>query len=313
MVGVKLGKIKERWGKKFVDKRDWPVYNGHLVKRGEYWLDFEFVERWDVELERMNDGKVGKPFQFPDSLIELQAIWHTHRLGYRMIKGITRELSEIGRLPAYNDYSTVNRRVNRLNLKLALPKNKNLVLFSDGTGLQAVAGGEYLREKYGKKNRRWVQIIILGDPVTKEPVSFEVNIIPASEPESTVRQLERLDAQGADIARVGGDGAMDEMNLWNLLEKKGWSPVIKPDKNAVENSKNELRNKQVKKRNKTGYKRWAKRIKYGCRWPATEGIFSALKRMFGEHLAAKSELGMLQEAGLKVWAYQKLKRYGEAA
>ena len=259
----------------------------------------------------MNIGKVGKPYDYPNSLIRLQAIWHTKQLDYRMIEGITRQLCEIGQLPAYNNYSTVNRRVNKLDLKLDLPEGKNLILHSDGTGFQAVAGGEYLREKYGKKNRRWVQVIILGDPVTKEPVSFEVNIIQASESESTRRQLERLDSEGADIAGAGGDGAMDDMRLWDLIEKKKWIPVIKPDKNAKEDSENELRNKTVKERNKLGYKRWAKKNRYGFRWPATEGIFSASKRMFGEQLAAKSECGMIQEAGLKVWAYQRMKRYGE--
>ena len=259
----------------------------------------------------MNIGKVGKPYDYPNSLIRLQAIWHTKQLDYRMIEGITRQLCEIGQLPAYNNYSTVNRRVNKLDLKLDLPEGENLILHSDGTGFQAVAGGEYLREKYGKKNRRWVQVIILGDPVTKEPVSFEVNIIQASESESTRRQLERLDSEGADIAGAGGDGAMDDMRLWDLIEKKKWIPVIKPDKNAKEDSENELRNKTVKERNKLGYKRWAKKNRYGFRWPATEGIFSALKRMFGEQLAAKSERGMIQEAGLKIWAYQRMKRYGE--
>ncbi len=303
----------KRWGKKFVDKRDWPVYNEQLVKRGEYLLDMEWVEQWDTELERMNAGKNGPRFQYPNSLIELQAVWHAKNLPYRMIEGITRDLFKIGQLPEYNHYSTVNRRVNKLSLKLAVPKGNNLALFSDGSSLQAKAGGEYLREKYGKENRRWVQIIILGDPVTKEPVSFEVNIIQGSEPDSTQRQLEKLDEAGVDIESAGGDGAMDKMDLWNLLLKKGWIPVIKPDKNAVEDSENELRNKEVKERNKLGYKRWAKKHKYGLRWPATEGIFSAFKRMFGEQLSAKSELGMVQEAGLKVWAYQKLKRYGELA
>ncbi len=203
--------------------------------------------------------------------------------------------------------------MNKLSLKLALPKGDKLVLHSDGTGLQAKAGGEYLREKYGKKNRRWVQIIIWGDPVTKEPVSFEVNIIQGSEPDSARRQLEQLDEAGVDIAGVGGDGAMDEMRLWDIIEKKRWIPVIKPDKNAREDSENELRNKVVKERNKLGYKRWAKKNKYGFRWPATEGIFSAFKRMFGEELRATSIQGMLQEAGSKVWAYQRMKRYGELA
>ena len=60
-----------------------------------------------------------------------------------------------------------------------------------------------------------------------------------------------------------------------------------------------------------GYKKWAKKNKYGFRWVATEGIFSAIKRIFGEQLAATSEIGLIQEAKIKIWAYQKIKRYGE--
>ena len=301
----------KRWGEKFVDERNWPVYNRQLVKRGEYWLDLEWVERWDVELAAMNAGKVGSPYQYPKSLIELQAFWHAFQLPYRMIQGITRKLFEFGRLPAVDHYSTVNRRTNQLDLKLLAPQGDNLMLFSDGTGLRAKAGGEYLREKYGKKNRRWVQVIILGDPVTKEPVSFEVNIVQGSEPESSKRQLEQLVEEGVDISGFGGDGAMDDFDVWDLLERIKLAPAVKPQVNARDDSKNELRNREVKERNKLGYERWAKKRCYGRRWPATEGIFSAFKRMFGEELAAKSVLGLLREAGLKVWAYQRLKRYGE--
>ena len=303
----------ERWGKAFKDTRNWPVYNSQLVRRGEYWLDLDWIENWNPELAEMNAGKIGHPYVFPDSLIELQAVWHAHRLPCRMIEGITVKLFEIGQLPAADHYSTVNRRVNKLTLKLLPPQGGKLMLYGDGSGLQAKAGGEYLREKYGKKNRRWVQVIILGDPVTKEPVSFEVNIVQGSEPESSKRQLKELAEAGVDIAGFGGDGAMDDFDLWDLLEKMEWSPAIKPQVNAREDSKNGLRNQEVKKRNKVGYKRWAKKRRYGRRWPATEGIFSAFKRMFGEELAAKSVWGMLQEAGLKVWAYQRLKRFGELA
>ncbi len=307
-----LKKKRKRWGKKFIDKRDWPTYNEQLVKQGEYLLAIDFVEGWNDELESMNADKVGARYNFPNSLIELQAVWHAKRLPYRMIEGMTRDLSKIGQLPAYNDYSTIHRRVNKLEFTLAPPQGENIVVFSDGTGMQAVAGGEYLREKYGKKNRRWVQIIILGDAKTHEPISYEVNIIPESEAESTERQLVRLLKDGVPIVAAGGDGAMDCMRLWNFCDEQGIKPVIKPDKNARTDTDSNLRNGVVKSRNKLGYKRWAKKNRYGFRWPATEGIFSAKKRMFGEQLAATSEKGMIQEASSKIWAYQKLKRYGEA-
>jgi hypothetical protein len=189
-------KLRKRWGQRFVDKRNWQEYNEQLVVRGEFLLDLDWVESWHAELEQMNEDKVGRPYLFPKSLIELQAVLHAKKIDYRMIEGVTRKLCEIGQLPDYNDYSTVNRRVNQLDLKIAPPKSNNLVVFSDGTACQAVAGGEYLREKYGKKNRRWVQIVILGDPETKEPVSFEVNIIQESEADSTQRQLKRLKENG---------------------------------------------------------------------------------------------------------------------
>src|SRR3989344_3094541 len=305
-------KHRKRWGKKFIDRRDWPVYNGQLVKRGEYLLALDFVEHWHDELDDMNVGKRGSPYQFPTSLIELQAIWSAKRIPCRMVEGMPRELAKMGQLPDYNNYTTVNRRVNKLAFTLAPPQGENIIVFSDGTGLQAVNGGEYLREKYGKKNRRWIQIVLLGDAKHHEPISYEVRLIPSSEPESTKRQLVALLKQGTNITAAGGDGALDEKNLWNFCQDQNIKPILKPDRNALDDTDCALRNREVKKRNKIGYKKWAKQRGYGHRWPATEGINSAIKRIFGEQLLATSEQGLLHEAASKVWAYQRIKRYGEA-
>lgn len=304
---------KKRWGTIFKDTRKWPETNRRLVKRGEYLLDLDFIERWDEELMEMNKHKVGAPFQYPRSLIQLQAVWHAKSFSYRDIEGMTVRLVKMSQLPAYDDYSTANRRVNALALTLDVPAGNNLRIFTDGTSFQVIEGGEYLREKYGKKNRRWVQVVIWGDPQTKEPVSFDVNIVQESELASAREQLEQLIGAGIDIAAAGGDGAFDEIDLWNWLEYNQIEPVIKPDKNAITNSKSVLRNIAVKYRKKYGHKRWRKKTRYGERWIATEGIFSAVKRIFGEQLHARSEKGLIQEAGIKFWAYKRLKRYGEAA
>lgn len=304
-------KLQKRWGKKFMDKRIWQVYTEQLIKRGEYFLAVDFVEGWPDELNEMNHNKVGAPFLFPKTLIELQALWHAKRIPYRMIEGMTRDLVKFGQLPMYDDYSTANRRINQLEFALEIPQGENVVVFSDGTGLQAVNGGEYLREKYGKKNRRWIQIIMLGDAKHHEPISYEVRLIPASEAESTEQQLAELLKKDVDIVAAGGDGAMDNKSLWNFCEEQNLEPIIKPDKNALDDTDCTLRNQQVKERNKVGYKKWSRRHKYGQRWPATEGIFSAIKCIFGEQLLATSEKGMLKEASSKIWAYQRIKRYGE--
>ncbi|MBI4981496.1 IS5 family transposase [Candidatus Woesearchaeota archaeon] len=302
---------KTRWGDSYFDKRDWKTYTEQLVKRGEFFLDLDVIESWEEELYRMNLGKIGAPYQFPNSLIELQAVWHAKRIPCRMIEGMTRRLAEFGKVPNYNDYTTANRRINKLACQLVVPTGNNLTLFSDGTGLQVVESGEYLREKYGKKNRRWVQVVILGDPETKEPVSFEVNLIQGSELDSAKRQLAELKLK-KNISYFGGDGTYDEIALWNWLVYNRIEPIIKPDRNAIVPSGSRERDKNVKERNDLGYDLWAREHGYGDRWPATEGIFSAVKRIFGEQIHAISERGIIQEAKIKFWAYQRIKRYGEA-
>lgn len=303
---------QERWGKKFIDKRDWPECNERLVKRGEYFLALDFVGKWNEELDAMNRGKVGAPYRFPTSLIELQAVWHAKSVPYRMIEGMTRSVCRLAQIPNYNHYSTANRRVNKLDLKLELPADDgSLRIFCDGTGLQVVEGGEYLRDKYGKKNRRWIQVVLWGDAETKEPVSFEVNLVQSSELKNGRKQLEAIVKQRR-VEAAGGDGSFDDIDFWKWLEEHGITPLIKPDKNARTDSGSFARNYAVLYRNKHGHEAWSQMSSYGFRWPATEGIISATKRIFGEQIHARTEIGMLQEAKIKFWAYQKLKRYGEA-
>jgi hypothetical protein len=38
-----------RWGKNYVDKRNWAEYNESLVRRGEVLLDFDLLDKWDEE------------------------------------------------------------------------------------------------------------------------------------------------------------------------------------------------------------------------------------------------------------------------
>lgn len=305
-------KMNKRWGEKPQDNRNWPEYNRQLVRRGKYWLDLDWVKTWEAELDEMNLNKLGHPYEYPTSLIVMQGVWHTHNIPYRMIQGITIQLYHMAKLPKYNHYSTACRRVNCLDISLGVPSSKNLALFSDGSGFQAIEGGEYLREKYGKKNRRWVQVIILADPVTKEPVSFEVNVVPRSEADSAQHQMDNLIDHGVDIDSFGGDGGFDSLKLWKFLEQNRIRPIIKPQKNARTDTTSSWRNINARFLNENGYQAWASKLKYGLRWPATEGIFSAIKRMYNEQLRAKSEKGLIQEAKMKVWTYKTIKNYGEA-
>ena len=44
---------------------NWRNYNESLVKRGEILLNFDVIDNWNSELEKMNEGKKGGKFVYP--------------------------------------------------------------------------------------------------------------------------------------------------------------------------------------------------------------------------------------------------------
>ena len=68
---------------------DWPSYNESLVRRGQVLLDFDVLDGWDHELSQMNPGKVGEPYCYPDSFIELLGYMRAYfHLPYRQTQGV---------------------------------------------------------------------------------------------------------------------------------------------------------------------------------------------------------------------------------
>jgi len=46
---------------------NWTSYNESLVRRGEVILDFDIIDGLYVEFERMNEGKRGATYDYPNS------------------------------------------------------------------------------------------------------------------------------------------------------------------------------------------------------------------------------------------------------
>ena len=89
--------------------------------------------------------------------------------------------------------------------------------------------------------------------------------------------------------------------------------AIKIRKNATTYlCRSRKRSQEVRDYMKLGYKKFAKKIKYGIRW-AIDNIFLSIKRKFGEDLRARSVIGLLAEAMQKVWAYDVMVSYAKNA
>ena len=301
---------QERWGKKHIDDRDWKRVNEELVVRGEFLLNLRWVEHWDWELAKMNNVKRGHPFEFPESLIEFQAVL-SQWIDCRGLEGVTRRLVMYTTLPKYNDYSTINRRINKVDTTLILPKEGLISVACDGSGMKRTNDGEYKHSMYGQGRKKYLKVIITANPHTKKLLCIEVNIEGDGPSEATAAQNHILELirDGYTIDAFYGDGGLDAIDLWLLLEQYNIAPVIKPDRNAVDDGESVSRNSAVKFIANYGYKAWAKKRKYGMRWPGTEGEFSAVKRKFGDSTRAQKLENMCHSIKLKFWAYDRMQQY----
>lgn len=303
----------KRWGKKREDKRDWPVYNEELVVRGEFLLDLDWVKSWHKELEEMNKGKRGHPYFFPNSLIELQAVWNQW-VGVRQIEGITRQLVAVAKLPDFNDYSTINRRVRKIEPCFELPKHGFCSVSTDGTGFKMHNAGEYRQIQYGGKERRWIKVVLSANPLTKDMLDLEVSIDGEgpSEPETAMQHMNNLWSFGIIIDKFWGDGSYDTIDMFNLLELHGTESAIPPRDNASKNANGSMRRvREVFEYQTKSWDDWASDKRYGLRWLGTEGIFSAVKGVFGEHTKAKTAENACLEVGRKFWAYERMRKYAK--
>ncbi len=81
-------------------------------------------------------------------------------LPYRQTEGIAQGHAE-GKVPSIPNYTTINRRINRLNIKIKDVDNKNkdfedeyIVIAIDSTGIKVTNRGQWMREKWHVKNKK---------------------------------------------------------------------------------------------------------------------------------------------------------------
>lgn len=295
---------KKRWGKRYKDTRDWKAYNKQLVKRGEFYINPSFLDTWLEETRAMNKGKVGQPYLYPHTLIAFLAILYAKAFDYRALEGIIYGLSQkLGSFPVIS-FSQIRRRIQKLPLRFS-PRGNHLIVGTDGTGVKVSNRGEWIRQKWAVR-RGWIKVVVMGD-IKGNIVDIRIGNEDLDE-HAASRGMLRNNHQHID--KLLGDGLYDARDNFHLCDQLGVEPVIKIRENASTRARGCLaRKREVLAYKKLGYKQWAKEKQYGMRWPSTEGIFSADKRMFGECVRSHKKRNMYHEATLKFWAYQQVKDY----
>jgi hypothetical protein len=281
---------------------NWAEYNDSLVRRGRIFIDLLFLKSYKVEGVK----KRGRPFVYPDSLIELYAaLKYLFHLPYRQLEGVIQGLSEYVKPIPTPDYTTLDRRINRLGLSFddKLVNSMDPVdIAIDSSGIKVHKSGGWITRKYGKK-KKYVKIHLAVNVKTREVVSMSVTTDEVHDSKEAKKLIDDA-SRKYDVKKAYMDGAYDSREIFRYLEARGIIPVIKVRRNSVLDGG--VRDKYVVMQ-LLHYDKWREKSGYGYRW-IVETVFSVFKRIFGEYVSAKKFENIVNEIILKMRIYNLLSR-----
>lgn len=280
---------------------NWRSYNESLVRRGEVMLDFDVIDGWHDELEKMNEGKEGALFRYPDSFVQLLGYMRAYfHLPYRQTEGVVK--AHARKVPSIPDYSTLCRRINSLDIRVDEEKvGNNIVIALDSTGIKVANRGEWMRHKWHVR-RGYLKIHVAVDVRKKKVVSMEVTSEEVHDSRVLKKLVDHASENNGDVSRVLADGAYDSKENFWYLSDRGIDAAIKVKKNSSGKSMGCYPRKLAVLQQLSDFDMWKRSVSYGHRWMA-ETVFSAMKRMFGEYVMARNYRNMAKEMFLKASLY----------
>jgi len=245
----------------------WSVYNQSLVRRGELLLAFDVIYNWDTELKEMNKDKIGEPFHYPNTFLLLLGYAKVYfHLPYRQTEGITQGHAK-EKVPSIPHYTTINRRINRLNIKVEdaitkeSTKDEYIIIAVDSTGIKVTNRGQWMRDKWNIRKKGYLKIHIAVDTKSKKIISLKVTDEHVHDSKMLPQFVEDITkSKNIAICKIIADGAYDSNTVFKCLTDSGILPCIKVRKNAKVNEKTNhiLRNLSVTSQ-KNNLQRWKDR------------------------------------------------------
>ncbi len=126
----------------------------------------------------MNKDKVGEPIRYPNTFLLLLGYAKVYfHLPYRQTEGIAQGHAH-GKVPSIPDYTTINMRINRLDIKIKDATDSNkfkddyLIIAIDSTGIKVTNRGQWMQGKWNIKNKKgYLKIHVAVNVKTKKILS----------------------------------------------------------------------------------------------------------------------------------------------
>lgn len=131
----------------------WPKYNESLVRRVDVHMDLSILDYWDGSLDRENEGKVGRSFEYPEEffvfLSKIRSLWNAP---FRELEGFVRKLSQLTGIFRPLSYVAIFHRIRKIpigkmidEINLDARDGKSVII--DFSGFKITESGDWLSTK----------------------------------------------------------------------------------------------------------------------------------------------------------------------
>lgn len=297
---------------------NWPEYNKSLIQRGliTLWLDQTTLAHWYYQGPRTAGGLFRYSEQCIQAALSLKSVF---RLAFRQTQGLIQSLLDVMKMevqvPSYTQLCRRQARINAFTPPMPPSESPGqpIYIVLDSTGLKVYGEGEWKVKKHGADKRRtWRKLHLAIDEATNELHAVEL----------TTNAISDADLAGPlvaaiiyPIARLSGDGAYDQVKVYDELERRRIEPVIPPRSNAViwtDEAGDDLihaRNEALRKIDCVGLAEWKRQIGYHRRSKAETGMFR-WKTTFGERLSTRLLANQQAEVRIKASCLNQFTKLG---
>ena len=302
------------------DKRDFSVDNDAMQAFEQRILDERWVGTVENELSAMNDGKFGRPFVFPDCVIEWGMLYRAaEKKNYRRAAGAVNYFLRKNGHPEISVTQFYDRAQSLAGDGLSADADDTRILGSgagnvekeedvsvavDSTGMSLRKYGGWLRKYHNKREEAngWIKVHVVVNTCTEEILAYVITDESCGDVTCMERLIEAAGNEGHQIDRIYADAAYDKIELWKKYGSEGieYCVNIKSSQTGkyagrtVRSNGCPLRAAHIRTIIKIGPEAWKKKMGYGIRWKV-ECAFSDLKRMFGDVMRSRARHRMAAE------------------
>lgn len=295
--------------------KNWPEYNKALIQRGfvTLWLDQNTINHWYYQGPRTAGGLLRYSEQCIQAALALKAVF---RLAFRQTQGLIQSLLAVMKMelqvPSYTQLCRRQARINAFTPPGESPAEPIYIVL-DSTGLKVYGEGEWKVKKHGADKRRtWRKLHLAIDEATNEVHAVELTTNAISDADMAGPLVTNITCP---VARLSGDGAYDQVKVYDELAVRRIEPVIPPRSNAViwtDETGNDLihaRNEALMQIDCVGLAEWKRQIGYHRRSKAETGMFR-WKTIFGDRLSSRLLANQQSETRTKANCLNRLTRLG---